>query len=183
MRIRDRIREIREVSTDEILPNPRNWRTHPEAQRDALQGILAEVGNIDVLKVFETPNGLMLIDGHLRAETIRGQKVKVAVLDLDEDEAAKVLLTFDPLAAMASRDEEALAELLAQVETDSTAVQAMLDGLAQQDAEAGAADGDVAEQEIPESYQVLVQCQNELHQTQLLERFQIEGLQCRALIS
>ena len=28
----------------EFLANPKNWRTHPAAQQDALRGVLAEIG-------------------------------------------------------------------------------------------------------------------------------------------
>ena len=44
MQIRDRIKELRRVPASELLPNPKNWRTHPVAQQDALRGVLAEVG-------------------------------------------------------------------------------------------------------------------------------------------
>ena len=87
----------------------------------------------------ELPDGsLELIDGHLRAETTPETEVPVLVLDLDEREAAKLLALHDPLAGMAEANEEVLAELLAQVETENDAVQAMLDKmLGEPDALAG----------------------------------------------
>jgi hypothetical protein len=33
MRIRDRIKELRRVPARDLLPNPKNWRSHPAAQR------------------------------------------------------------------------------------------------------------------------------------------------------
>ena len=76
----------------------------------------------------ELPDGtLELIDGHLRAETTPEAEVPVLVLDLDEREAAKLLALHDPLAGMAEANEEVLAELLDQVETENDAVQALLD--------------------------------------------------------
>ena len=42
--IRDRIKELRRVRAGNLVPNPRNWRTHPRAQQDALRGVLAEIG-------------------------------------------------------------------------------------------------------------------------------------------
>ncbi len=53
--------------------------------------------------------------------------VPVLILDVDETEADKILATLDPLAAMATTDKDALAQLLAGVQTDSEALQAMLD--------------------------------------------------------
>src|SRR6266581_901556 len=99
MKIRDRIKELRRVKAGLLLPNPRNWRTHPPAQRDALRGVLAEMGYASVLVARELDDGsLELVDGHLRAETPPDMEVPVLVLDVTEAEAAKLLATLDPLA-------------------------------------------------------------------------------------
>ena len=131
MKIRDRIKSLRRVKAGDLLPNPRNWRKHSDAQRSALQGILAEVGYVDALIARETPEGLQLIDGHLRAETTPDTKVPVLIVDLTDEEAAIVLATFDPLSAMAETDATALDELLRDVETGSEALQEMLAELAE----------------------------------------------------
>lgn len=129
--IRDRIRELRRVAARDLVPNPKNWRRHPKAQVDALHGILAEIGYADALLVRELPDGrLVLIDGHLRAETTPDALVPVLVLDVNEEEADKILLTLDPLAAMAESDAERLKALLTTVCTDSEAVQDLLKRLA-----------------------------------------------------
>ncbi|MEA3483457.1 MAG: hypothetical protein U9R65_16040, partial [Pseudomonadota bacterium] len=130
MQIRDRIKELRRVPASELLPNPKNWRTHPVAQQDALRGVLAEVGYADALIARETPEGLMLVDGHLRAETTPDADVPVLVLDIDAAEADLMLATLDPLAAMAGRDEERLSELLSTVSSDNDTVNALLQTLA-----------------------------------------------------
>src|SRR5216684_526131 len=123
--IRDRIKELRRVKAYKLIPNPRNWRVHPKAQVDALRGLLAEVGYADALLARETGDGrLMLIDGHLRAETTKNAMVPVLVLDVTESEADKLLLTLDPLAAMALADQEQVRALLETVRTDSQAVAA-----------------------------------------------------------
>ena len=70
------------------------------------------------------------VDGHLRAELDPDQIVPVLILDLDEDESEKLLTVLDPLAAMAEANTEALGRLLQEIETQSPAVQAMLDNLA-----------------------------------------------------
>ena len=128
MKIRDRIKELRRVRAGDLQPHPHNWRTHPESQRNALRGVLAEVGYADALLVRELPDGsLQLIDGHLRAETTPDMEVPVLVLDVDEREAAKLLALIDPLAGMAEADAGVLAELLATVDTENAAVQELLD--------------------------------------------------------
>jgi hypothetical protein len=185
MQIRDRIRELRRVRAGDLRPNPNNWRTHPDRQRDALRGVLAEIGYADALLARELPDGsLELIDGHLRAETTPDMEVPVLVLDLDANEAAKLLAVHDPLAHMADADEEALQELLTRVETENDAVQSLLDemrgegeALAGDDQE-DAGGGDAA---IPDSFQVVVECRDEAEQQALFERLSGEGFRCRLL--
>jgi hypothetical protein len=104
-RVRDRIKALVRVPAGELLNNPKNWRRHPKGQTEALRGFLAEIGYADALLVRELPDGrLMLIDGHLRKETTPKAVVPVLVLDLDESEADKLLMTLDPLGAMAESD-------------------------------------------------------------------------------
>jgi hypothetical protein len=122
--IRDRIRELRRVKARDLVPHPKNWRKHPRAQAAALRGLLTEIGYADALLVRELPDGaLMIIDGHLRAETTPDLIVPVLVLDVTEDEAEKLLITLDPLAAMAESDAERMRSLLRTVQTDSEAIQ------------------------------------------------------------
>ena len=152
MKIRDRVKELRRVRAGELLPNERNWRKHPKAQQDALQGILAEIGYAGALIAYETPKGLKLIDGHLRASTTPDTEVPVLVLDVDEVEAAKLLASLDPLAAMAEADAGALDSLLRDVQTGSQALADMLTNLAE---EAGCEwakeqNKEVVEDEVPE---------------------------------
>ena len=129
MEIRDRIKELRKVRASELLPNPRNWRRHPTSQSNALRGTLSEIGYADALIAYETPNGLMLIDGHLRAETTPDMEVPVLITDLDEAEANKLLATLDPLSAMAETDQEMIAELMEIVKVESADMRDMMEGL------------------------------------------------------
>ena len=123
----ERPNAARTVPTEFLRPNPKNWRTHPKAQQDALRGILAEVGMADAVLARELPDGsLMLIDGHLRAETAADSKVPVLILDVNEAEADKLLATLDPLAAMANSDAVQLDALLRTVQTGSESLQQML---------------------------------------------------------
>jgi hypothetical protein len=132
VKIRDRIKELRRVPADQLQPNPKNWRTHPESQANALRGVLAEVGIASAVLARETPEGgLMLIDGHLRTETLHNAEIPVLVLDVTEEEADKILATFDPLGAMAESDADALRALLEDVETGSQELADMLTALAE----------------------------------------------------
>lgn len=147
MKIRDRIKEFRRVKASDLAPSPKNWRTHPKAQKEALQGLLAEIGFAGAVLARETPQGLMLIDGHLRTETAADSEIPVLILDVDEAEADKILATFDPVGAMAGADAAALDALLRGVETSSEAVAGMLAELAK---EAGLYQKEITEDEAPE---------------------------------
>jgi DNA modification methylase len=122
--IRDRIKELRRVRAKDLIRNPKNWRRHPKTQKDALYGLLTEIGCADALIVRELADGrMMIIDGHLRAETTPDALVPVLVLDVTEEEADKLLFTLDPLAAMAESDSERIKALLLTVRTNSPAVE------------------------------------------------------------
>ena len=125
--IRDRVKALRRVPARELVPNPKNWRRHPTAQVRALRDLLAEIGYADALLARELPDGrLMLIDGHLRKDTTPDAIVPVLVLDLSDEEADKILLTLDPLAAMAESDSARITALLETVQTESDAVRNLL---------------------------------------------------------
>lgn len=182
MQIRDRIKELRRVPAADLRPNPRNWRRHPPAQQDALRGLLAEVGYAGALLARELEDGtLMLIDGHLRAETTPDAVVPVLVLDVDEQEADKILLTHDPLAGMATVADEHLQALLAEVQTENAAVRTMLDTLATQNDAFPESPPTPPELTVPESYQVVVECRDESDQESVYERMRAEGYRCRVL--
>lgn len=185
MMIRDRIKDLRRVPAKTLRPHPKNWRTHPEHQRDALQGVLAEIGYADALLARELPDGsLELIDGHLRAETTPEAEVPVLVLDLNDAEADKLLALLDPLSDMAGSDADTLAALLSGVETENEAVRRVLDELAHAEndrASMAAGDSTRPEPKIPEVYQVVVQCDDESHQQEVFERLTAEGLNCHLL--
>ena len=185
MNVRDRIKELRRVKASQLRPHPRNWRTHPRSQQDALRGILAEIGYADALLARELPDGsLELIDGHLRAETTPDVEVPVLVLDLDEQEAAKLLALHDPLAELAGANDDVLAELLEHVETENEAVQAVLDQMLSGpdvSLDDESPNGPPPEVDVPEAFQVVVECRDEAEQRALFERLTAEGLTCRLL--
>lgn len=111
MKIKDRIKDFRRVPASDIRPNPKNWRTHPESQQNALRAALAEIGMSTAVLARELEDGsLMLIDGHLRTEVLGSEIIPVLILDVNELEADKLLTTLDPIASLAGQNSELLAE-------------------------------------------------------------------------
>ena len=119
-----------EAAPADLVGNPRNWRTHPKAQRDALAGVLDQVGWVQDVIVNKRTG--YLVDGHARVAVAaqRGEaSVPVVYVDLSEDEELLILATLDPLAAMAEADTDALADLLASVTSEDAALTSMLQEL------------------------------------------------------
>ena len=180
--LKDRVVELRRVRAGDLVPAPLNWRKHPQAQQDAMRGILNEIGYADAVLARDTDNGLELIDGHLRASLDDDQVVPVLILDLNNDEAKKLLLTLDPLAAMAETDLDALTDLLDDVTFNNESLIAMLDALALDGREIpdDADHGSIIE-EYKESFSVMVLCQDEAAQGALLVELNDRGYDVRAL--
>ena len=178
--IRNRIKSHRRVRAGDLVPHEWNFRLHPQLQKAALQAIYQEVGFARSLLAYELPDGrLKLLDGHLRRDLDPDMEVDVEILDVTDDEARKLLLTIDPLAALAETQEQLHQRLLEQTPTDSDAL-----ALAWQSAAA-----EVLEREpdrlvaIPEQFLILVTCRDEKQQVELLGRFGAEGLECKAMVT
>lgn len=181
MDFRDRVKELRRVRASDLAPHPDNWRTHPASQREALRGVLSEVGYADAVVARELADGkLQLIDGHLRAQTTPDAVVPVLVVELSDDEARRVLLTHDPLALLAGADAAAFERLREGLAFDHAAVDAMLDALACGTAQRTPA-GPPASVEIDPLHQVVVECADEADQRSVYERMRGEGYRCRVL--
>ena len=129
---RDRIVGFKRIPAGKLIPNEKNWRTHPTAQQDALKGVLTEIGIADAVIARKVPEGYQLLDGHLRTDVAPDTKWPVLIVDLDDDEADKLLATLDPLAAMAGASTDKLEELLASIQTGSDDMQALLTDLAKE---------------------------------------------------
>lgn len=130
MQIRDRIKELRRIKASDLLDNPKNWRKHPKGQKDALDAVLKSIGFAGAELTFETPNGTMLIDGHLRKERSGDELIPCLITDLTQEEADLLLASFDPIAAMAQADQEKLDELISGLDSDDAELQKLLDSLA-----------------------------------------------------
>lgn len=113
---RNRIVGTDDVSPEDLLANPDNWRLHPGRQRDALRGSLGEIGWIARVTVNRTTGHV--VDGHARIEEAisRGEPtVPVEYVELSLEEEKLALAIFDPIGAMATRDDAKLRDLLADL--------------------------------------------------------------------
>ena len=184
--IRNRIVRHARVRAGDLVPNELNPRTHPQGQRKALADLYQEVGFARSLLAYELPDGrLKLIDGHLRRDMDPEMQVEVEVLDVSDEEARVLLLSLDPLAALAGHDTERLDHLRSITATESDALANLWRsiGQASEEVEALASREPKAPPVPREQYLILVECEDEATQLALLERFGREKLTCRALLS
>ena len=115
----------------ELVPNPRNWRTHPAPPAGGALGS-SRRGRLGRREPVNQTTG-HVVDGHLRIELALARKeaaVPVTYVELSEDEERLVLASLDPLAAMAEAEASKLAELLEGLAPDDAALRALLDELA-----------------------------------------------------
>jgi hypothetical protein len=183
--IRNRIVAHVTVRAGDLVPHPNNWRRHPPDQCRALEDSLAELGDVRSLLGYRLPDGrIQLIDGHLRRDLDPERTVTVELVDLSEEEAAKALLTLDPLAALADTDAKAVQTLFTVLRTESESLRSLWQRLFKPDDSARKAlDTNDEPQAPPERFMVLIECADEAEQVALLERFGAEGLRCKAIVS
>jgi hypothetical protein len=128
-----------------LPPNARNPRRHPPNQREALAGILRDVGLIQTVIVNQRSGDAwpddqrgqaVLLDGHLRV-VLAGEagqaELPVTYVDLDPAHEAEALATLDPVTGMATYDTALLADLLRDVQSGEAGVQALLTDLAERE--------------------------------------------------
>jgi hypothetical protein len=181
--IRDRIIEFRRFPARELFNHLGHPRRHPQAQRNALRGVLEQVGIAGALIAYYSErNGgrLTLIDGHLRKEDYN-LDWPTLILDLTDEEADLLLVSHDQLAALAEYDKPELDAMLQIVRVHKPAVAAMLTDLAKK---AGAGPEDEEKVALPqEKYEIVVQCAGEQDQREVYDYLTREGLPCRVLTS
>ncbi len=179
---------IEQVPIGSLTPHPRNYRSHPERQLTELQTSLREYGwarNV----VVSSDNVILAGHGIVEAARLNGHtEVPVYRLALngDDPKAEKFLVLENTVSRLAEDDDTQLAALLADVQRTEG-----LAGTGYGDADLDALIAEVAG--LPDTtpkdagvsaqaWMVVVDCADERQQVELLERFESEGLRCRALI-
>jgi len=119
-KFKNRIVGTGSINPNKIKTNPLNFRKHPGLQKDAMEGILEEVGWVQNVIVNKTTG--RLIDGHLRHDiAVQNKEPKIPVLyvELSEAEERLILATLDPIAELATKDRKLYEQLTSQIETDN----------------------------------------------------------------
>lgn len=182
--IKDRIKEFKRIPVNKLVDNPKNWRLHSDAQKSALQSMMEEVGNVGAVIVRPIKGGkYMLVDGHLRKDLADSEGMIAAIVtDLKEDEADKVLATYDPIGDLATADQEKLGELLRSIDADSDGMSELLESIADDNLSPEEDDEkELDEIDVKPSYSVVVTCSDEEEQQKVYDFVQEKGYSCRVL--
>lgn len=119
----------------------------------------------------------------------RWRVADVWLLDVDEDRAARIVLIDNRAADLGEYDNDVLLEVVGNLDEDlgligtgydDDYVNALLDANEWHDELPEEGDSDT--EDVPMSYAIVVECDTEEQQTQLLDKFIEEGLSCRAIM-
>lgn len=127
---KNRIVRTASIAPEKLIANPKNWRSHPKHQRDALKAVLDQVGWVQQVIVNKTSG--IIIDGHLRVAMAierKEKKIPVNYVELNNEDEALILATIDPIAAMAKADEGLLDSLVNEINTDNEALEKLLNSV------------------------------------------------------
>jgi hypothetical protein len=187
------------IPLDAIDPHPDNPNTHDEEQVYGLEESAKEFGQFRSFVVWQRPNGRftqVTSHGITTAMRNRGEaSARVEVLPEDTSPliVKRIMLADNQHARKSADNPDILLRLLQEqqhagytllaIGTDDDAVQSLLDQLdSGTSADVLPEPGDAETSEVSEQWGIIVTCHDEDQQLQLLERFQEEGLLCRALV-
>lgn len=173
------------VAPAELTANPLNHRTHPPRQRKVIEGSIEEIGFVRSVTVNRVTGHL--VDGHERVRQAieTGQMwIDVEYVELTAEEERKALAILDRSSELAEIDSGALERLLGQTTLSDDALRELAAEMAAEAQMCIDGAGSSAEPVLGDmQYSIVVECSDEREQASLLERFESEGLTCRAMIA
>jgi len=180
---------VERVALEQLKEFPGNPMRHEERNLDAIRRSLVRFGQVDPLVVRRSTNEVLSGNGRIRVMRDLGwDSCDVVFVEVADDNAAKALVvSLNKTGLLAEFDYEALSAILRDLQTGGFdlldtgfadfEIEPLLHGLdVKQSAEVH---GDFSQIR----YQIVVQCHSEQEQLELLNRFTVEGIECRALIS
>jgi hypothetical protein len=127
---KNRIQKLVYVKASDLIPNPWNFRGHPEKQREVLREVFGEIGVAGAVIAREVEKGkYLLIDGHLRREELGSQEVPVLVTDLSEDEAKMLLAVYDAVSDLAEIEKDQFGKLAKEIKVKGKATASLFSEL------------------------------------------------------
>jgi len=174
---------------DQLTPYKRNARKHSERQVDQLAYAITRWG-FTVPLLIDEDNGVLAGHGRLLAA------IKLGLADVpcvvargwDEDKKRSYAIADNKLGLNSQWDDELLRLELHDLQSIDGGLATM--GFSEKEIESvmqtwGGSGAETADAKLGDgmAYRVIVDCEGEQQQAELIERFRTEGLKCRALIS
>jgi ParB-like chromosome segregation protein Spo0J len=175
--------QVKTVKISELKPHPKNPRIHPDSAIEKLERSIKEFGWTNPILV--SADGYVLA-GHARlkaAEKAGISEVPVIYLSLEGVKAEAYMIADNRLQEDTLWDDEVLAELLADISKND--IDMLLTGFEAKEFEK------LLNDEIPredlsvtlnDSYELIVECENESELEALYDKMTGEGYQCRVSI-
>lgn len=176
--------KVEMVDVNSLHLDPANVRLHNNKNLDAIRASLTRFGQqkpivVDANNVVRAGNGTFTA-----AKQLGWKQIQIVRSNLAGSEATAYAIADNRSAELAEWDPDLLASQLGSLHEDGVN---LLDvGFDDEDLKKLLGDeleGKTEGQTLPpENWMVVVTCQNEAQQTELLQRFNDEGLQCKALV-
>ena len=167
------------VDIDKLTPDYNNARAHDENNLNAIVGSLKMFGQRKPI-VIDQSGTIVAGNGTVEAAKRLGWKQIQAVsvpADWDEDKIKAFALADNRTAELAKWNNQVLAEQLLELSEKNWKIEDF--GFVQEQPKP---DLETEEFEWSERYEVVIECDDELHQGKLIERFQKEGMKVRAIV-
>jgi ParB-like chromosome segregation protein Spo0J len=184
--------ETRDIPIAELTRFPGNARRGDVAK---IRASIRRLGQYRSLVVRDHDGKLTILAGNhtSRAMTAEGyETARCEVITCTDDDAVRINIADNKIGELPDPDtgerydRMSLAEQLAYLDGDfdgtgwtAEEAAALLDG----DGEGGPGEGDADQDDIPEAFGVIVECQTEAQQARLLQQLDAEGFRVRALVS
>jgi len=166
------------------------WSDNPRNNKAAVQSVAASIKRFGFASpIIARTENREVIAGHTRllaAQSLGLDTVPVRFMDLDPADAKLLALADNKVGEIADWDNDKLEEIFLSLREEEID----LDGLGWSEKDIDALLGELPEEiddgyEVSEelSFSVVVTCKDEIHQSDLLNQFESEGLTCQPLIS
>ena len=170
---------IETVAVQDLQQDPNNARKHDTKNLDAIAYSLKTFGQRKPIVVSQD-NVVIAGNGTLTAAKQLGwTEITIARVPADwsQDQIKAYALADNRSAELAEWDKDVLANQVFELKVEGWDTEQL--GFWENDTNE---DLDATEKPLKEKYEVVIECQNEIEQQQLLERFYNEGLKVRAVL-
>ena len=177
--------KIEQVAISRLLTHPRNVR---QGDIGAIATSLQAHGQYRPI-VAQAKTNHILAGNHtfMAAKHLGWTDIAVTYVDVDDDQALRILLVDNRANDLATYNDQELSDLLATL----TATERQLEGTGYTGDDIDQLLADLNDEPKPlnsdpvpfgEKYEVVIECDNEFQQTMLLEKLSLEGLKVRAIV-